>query len=150
MPIVDESIVIPAPPEAVFDYLDDPANITSFQATVMSAELEGEGPVSVGSRVKGTSKVLGRTFDWSAEVTEHDRPRRWASKTVEGKIPFTLVYTCEAEDEGTRLRYHLEAPAGLGGVFGRLADALVNKAYTRQVRADLATLAEILTEHGDG
>src|SRR5437870_1871419 len=108
MPITDESIVIPVPPEKVFDYVDDPANYASFQATNLHAELEGDGPVRVGSRIKGADKILGRTSDWVIEVTEHERPTRSAFRTVEGKINCTSAYTLSPEGDGTRLNYHLE------------------------------------------
>ncbi|GAB2707774.1 SRPBCC family protein [Arthrobacter bambusae] len=147
MPITDESIVIPVPPEEVFDYLNDPTHLAEYDATILTSELEGDGPVRVGSRFKGTSKILGRTFDWVVEVTENERPTKQVVKSVEGKIDFTGTYTMTPEDAGTRLNYRLESGAGLGGVFGRVADVLVNKAYARQMRANLATLAEILTEH---
>ncbi|WP_138418708.1 SRPBCC family protein [Sinomonas gamaensis] len=154
MPIVDESIVIPVPPEEVFDYIVEPANVPAFQATVQSCELLTDGPVGVGSHIKGTSKVLGFSFEWTAEVTEHNRPSRWVSKTIAGKLPFTVTYTITAEDNGTRMRYHIESPTGLGGVFGKLADAAVTRSYTHQVRSDLATLSEIPIhqhdQHGRG
>ncbi|UKA64510.1 SRPBCC family protein [Arthrobacter sp. FW306-04-A] len=150
MPITDESIVIPVPPEEVFDYLNDPTHLAEYDATILTSELEGDGPVRVGSRFKGTSKILGRTFDWVVEVTEDERPTKQTIKSVEGKIDFIGTYTMTPEAGGTRLNYRLESGAGLGGVFGRVADVLVNKAYARQTRANLATLAEILTEHGEG
>lgn len=149
MPITDESIVIPVAPEEVFDYLNDPTHMPEWDATILSTELEGDGPVRVGTRFKGKSRILGRTFDWKAEVTEDERPTKQSIKSVEGKIDFTGTYTLSPEAGGTRLNYHLESGAGLGGVFGRIADPLVNKAYARQVRANLATLSEILTEHKD-
>jgi hypothetical protein len=43
----------------------------------------------------------------------------------------------------------VDADPGLGGVFGRLADPLVERAQGRTVRNNLETLAEILTEHED-
>jgi uncharacterized membrane protein len=147
MPVTEESIVIPAPPEEVFDYIDDPRNLPTYDSTILHAEIEGDGPVQVGSRFKGTSKILGRTFDWVVEVTENERPKKQAIRSVEGKIEFCGTYTLTPEGEGTRLDYRLESAAGLGGVFGRIGDALVNKAYSRQTRANLATLSEILTEH---
>ncbi|MCA4132466.1 SRPBCC family protein [Arthrobacter sp. M4] len=150
MPVTDESIVIPVPPEEVFDYLNDPTHLPEYDATVLTSELQGDGPVQVGSRFKGKSKILGRTFDWVVEVTEDERPTKQAIKSVEGKIDFTGTFTMTPETGGTRLEYRLESGAGLGGVFGRIADALVNKAYARQVRANLATLSEILTEHREG
>ena len=150
MPVTEESIVIPVPPEEVFDYLNDPAHLPEYDATILTSELQGVGPVQVGSRFKGKSKILGRTFDWTVEVTELDRPTKQTIKSVEGKIDFTGTYALTPEAGGTRVDYRLEAGSGLGGVFGRIADGLVNKAYARQVRANLATLSEILTEHREG
>jgi carbon monoxide dehydrogenase subunit G len=145
MPTTDESIVIPASPERVFAYLEDPANLPSYQATILRAE--SDGPTAVGTRIRGTSKILGRTFDWTMEVTEHESPARFALKSVEGKISFTSAYTLAPEGAGTRVNYRLDADPGLGGVFGRIADPLVNKVYSRQILADLETLSQILTEH---
>lgn len=147
MPTTEESIVIQAPAEEIFDFLNDPTNLPTYDSTILHSELEGDGPVQVGSRFKGTSKILGRTFDWVVEVTVNDRPTKQAIRSVEGKIDFTGTYILTPEGEGTRVDYRLEAAAGLGGVFGRFADALVNKVYSRQMRANLATLSEILSEH---
>lgn len=149
MPVTDESIVIPVPPEEVFDYLNDPTHLPAYDASILTSELEGDGPVRVGSRFAGKAKIIGVNFDWKVEVTEDDRPTKLAVKSVEGKIDFTSTYTLTPEAGGTRLNWRVESGAGLGGVFGRVADALVNKAYARQVRANLATLSEIFTEHGE-
>ncbi|WP_171042502.1 SRPBCC family protein [Sinomonas gamaensis] len=150
MPTIEESVFIAAPPEEVFAYLDTPANIPEYSGNVVTAELDGEGPVRVGSRIRGTSKILGRTFDWLVEVQEHDPPKTAVSRSVEGKINFATTYEVMPEGQGTRVNYRIDADPGLGGVFGKLADALVQKAYARQVHADLATLAEILTEQREG
>jgi hypothetical protein len=53
IPITDESIVISVPPEEVFDYLNDPTDLPEFDATILTSELEGDGPVRVGSRFRG-------------------------------------------------------------------------------------------------
>lgn len=148
MPTIEESIVIAAPPERVFDYLLDPASFAQFSGSILYSELEGEGPLRVGSRIKGATKVLGRTVEWVVECTDLDRPNKLATRSVEGQIDLSTAYMMAPQGEGTHLTYRLETAAGLGGVFGRLADAVVNRVYERQVRADLATLAEILTEHG--
>ena len=60
-------------------------------------------------------------------------------------MQFTVSNTLEPEGDGTRFTYRVEAESGLGGVFGRLADPLVEKAQRRTVRANLDTLAELLT-----
>lgn len=150
MTVTDESILIPVPPEVVFDYLDNPSNFPVFDPTILSAELDGDGPVRVGSRIKGVNKILGQTFGWTVEVTDHDRPTRLAVKTVEGKIAFTTTYTLSPEAGGTRLHYRNESPAGLGDVFGDTPEADLADVGSRQMRANLAALSEILTDHRQG
>ncbi|WP_175637338.1 SRPBCC family protein [Sinomonas mesophila] len=147
MPEIEESVSISRPPQEVFDVVSNPENIPMFDSSVIHTELIGGGPVGVGTRFRGTSKVLGRSFDWTAEIVEHDPPRRSTSKSVEGKLDFTVSMTCEAEDGGTRLTQRIEAASGLGGIFGRIGDPLVEKVQARTVRANLESLAEYLAEH---
>jgi Polyketide cyclase / dehydrase and lipid transport len=74
-----------------------------------------------------------------------EHPTRMKSRAVEGKLRFEVTNTFEAQNGGTHFTYRVEADPGLGGVFGRLADPLVEKAQRRTVRANLETLAELLT-----
>lgn len=149
MPVVEESVIIARPPQDVFDFLAKPENIAVFDSSVTSSKQVGDGPVGVGSRARGTSKIMGRQFDWTTEVTEFDPPRRMVSRAVEGKLEFTVALTTEPAEGGTRLTQRIEASSGLGGIFGKLADPLVERAQGRTVRANLETLAELLAEHPD-
>jgi carbon monoxide dehydrogenase subunit G len=149
MPVVEESVVIARPPQEVFDFLAKFENTAVFDSSVTSSEQVSDGPVGLGSRGRGTSKVMGRTFDWTTEIVEFDRPRRLVSRSVEGKLDFTVSLTMEPSDGGTRLTQRIEAASGLGGIFGKLADPLVERAQGRTVRANLETLAELLEEHPD-
>jgi carbon monoxide dehydrogenase subunit G len=96
--------------------------------------------------LRGTSKILGRRFEWATEITEFDRPRRSSSRSVEGKLQFTVTVLVEPADGGARLTYRVDAASGLGGIFGRLADPIVERAQARTVRANLETLAELLAK----
>lgn len=103
--------------------------------------------MGMGVRSSGTSKIMGRSFDWTTEVTEFEAPRRVVNRSVEGKLSFTITNSFEAVEGGTRFTYRIDAASGLGGVFGRLADPFVQRAQARSVRANLESLAELLTEH---
>lgn len=149
MPVVEESVIIARPAQEVFDFLAKYENIPVYDSAVTSAEQVGEGPVAAGTRGRGTTKIMGRSFDWTTEVTEFDPPRRLVSRSVDGKLDFTVALSLEPADGGTRLTQRVEAGSGLGGVFGKLADSLVERAYGRTVRANLETLAELLAEHPD-
>ncbi len=78
--------------------------------------------------------------------TELEPAARVSSRAVDGKLHFTVTNTMRAEAGGTRFTYRVEAESGLGGIFGRLSDPIVEKAQRRTVRANLDTLAELLAQ----
>lgn len=151
MAVVEESVVIPRTPQEVFDYVTDAKHLASWDNSIVEADWEGQAQAGAGSRVRGVSKILGRRFPWVTEFTEYERPHRAAYRSVEGPLRFTITERFEPEDGGasTRFTWRVDADPGLGGVFGRLADPLVERAQGRTVRNNLETLAEILTEHED-
>lgn len=144
MPVVEESVVIARSPEEVFDYLVQAANLPEWDSSIVEAEQVGAEPVGVRTRWRGTSKILGRRFRWVTEITEFDRPRRSSSRSVEGTLQFAVTVLVEPADGGARFTYRVDAESGLGGVFGRIADPIVERAQARTVRANLETLAELL------
>jgi carbon monoxide dehydrogenase subunit G len=144
MPVVEHEVVIAAAPETVFDHLSDPRNAGRWDLSIVDVEQVEPGPLAVGTHWRGTSRVLGRRFEWTAETTELERPARMTSRSVAGPLSFTLTYDLRAEDGGTRLRYRMEAESGLGGLFGRFADPVVQRAQSRTVRSNLQRLAEQL------
>ena len=150
MAVIEESVYIARPGQEVFDFLTKTSNIPVWDSSVVQAEQMGDGPVEVGTRFKGTSKIMGRRFDWVTENTHFEPPTKTVIRSVEGKLDFTISYTLEPQGDGTQLTYRIDAASGLGGVFGKLADPFVQKAHTRTVRANLETLADLLAEHPDG
>jgi carbon monoxide dehydrogenase subunit G len=147
MAVIEESVFISRPIQEVFDFLIKASNIPVWDSSVVQAEQIGDGPVEVGTRFKGTSKIMGRRFDWVTENTEFDPPTKTMFGTAEGPLVFAISYSLEPQGDGTRLTYRIDADSGLGGVFGKLADTFVEKAHARTVRANLETLADLLAEH---
>ena len=148
MPVVDESVVVPQSAEVVFDFLLDPQNLPVWESSVVESHQIGDGPAAVGTRSEGVNKVLGVRFDWASEISELQRPSRvaWTAVAAGDRFHFTVAYGVEAVDAGSRVTYHVEAEAGLGGVFGRFADPLVVGAQRRTMRSSLENLAALLAE----
>jgi uncharacterized protein YndB with AHSA1/START domain len=149
MAVIDESIFIPRSPQEVFDYISRAETFPTWDASVLEAEQVTEGERGVGTRLRGVNKILGRRFPWVAEFVEFTPPNRLVSRSVEGPLHFTITETIQPEERGSRFTWHADADAGLGGIFGKLADPLVEKAQARTVRNNLETLTEVLTEHRD-
>jgi uncharacterized protein YndB with AHSA1/START domain len=145
VPTVEETVFISRTPEEVFDYVSTAQNLPVWDSSILEAEQIDSGQVRVGTRWRGVSKILGRRFEWTTEMVELDPPTTTVSRAVEGKLNFTVTNTYQPEAGGTRFTYKVEAESGLGNIFGRLADPMVEKAQRRTVRANLDTLAELLT-----
>ena len=146
MPVIDETVVIARPVGEVFDFLTHAENLPRWDASMLECVQVGSGAVTVGTRYRGASKILGRRIEWATEVTEFVPGVRMASRSVEGPLTFTVSYEVSASDAGTTLRYRLAAESGLGGAFGRAMEPIVERAQTKVVRANLAKLASLLEQ----
>ncbi|MFE5708576.1 hypothetical protein CJ179_30550 [Rhodococcus sp. ACS1] len=146
MPVTEQSVVIARPASEVWDFLTDAANWPSWEASIVECEQVTDGELGVGTRWRGVNRVLGKRIDWETEFVEYQPGKVATSKSVEGdKIGVTATTRIEEVDGGTLFTYRVDTESGLGGVFGKLADPLVTKAYSRMMRASLDNLADLLT-----
>lgn len=98
---------------------------------MIQAAQVGDGPSGLGTRSKGTSKVLGRQFDWVTENVHFDPPKQTVIRSVEGKFDFTISNVLEPETSGSRLTYRVEVANGMGGFLANLRI----RSCTRPMRA---------------
>ena len=146
MPQVDENIFIKQTPQTVFDYLIQAENLPVWDVSVVKAEQVDQNPVGLGTRTKGASKIMGKQFDWTTEITTFEPASQVAWTSVDGGVQFSVNYVLAPEAGGTRVTVHLEAQPGLGGVFGRMTDPFIAKVQARTMRANLETLADLLAQ----
>lgn len=144
MPVIDETVVITRPAIDVFDFLMVAANLPRWDSSIVECVQVGDGAVTMGTRYRGTSLVLGRRIEWTTEVVELVPGARAVSRSVDGPLTFTVAYEVSPSPAGTTLRYRLEAESGLGGAFGRAIEPIVQRAQTKVVQANLGTLAGLL------
>jgi uncharacterized membrane protein len=146
MPVIEETVVIARPAGEVFDFLMVAENLPRWDSSMLECVQVGNGAVTVGTRYRGASKILGRRIEWTTEVVEFVPGVRAASRSVEGSLTFTISYEVAASPAGTTLRYRLAAESGLGGAFGRAMEPIVQKAQAKIVRSNLGTLASLLEQ----
>ena len=145
MPVVEQSVVISRPASEVWDFITTPENWPTWESSIVECDQVTDNPIGVGTRWHGVTRILGKRFDWMTEFTEYQPAKVGTSKSVEGKFGFTATTKLEEVDGGTLFTYRVDSESGLGGVFGKLADPLVTKAYSRMMRASLDNLADLLT-----
>src|SRR3954454_14263605 len=120
----------------------DPDNATSWYKNIVSVEWETEPPLAVGSRLRFVARFLGRTLEYTYEVTEHDPGRRFVMGTAQGPFPMETTYIWDDAGAGTTrmtLRNQGE-PVG----FSKLSAPLLLRAMRRANEADLARLKRLL------
>jgi polyketide cyclase/dehydrase/lipid transport protein len=121
-------------PAAVAEYMTDPANDPEWIGGLREAELVGDGPVGVGTRVRRVAYFLGRRVEYVNEILALD-DRHLDMRSVKAPFPMHITYRFEpAPGGGTDVSNHVRG----GGL--RLFAPFVR----RNVQRDLERLRENL------
>ncbi|MDH3606295.1 MAG: SRPBCC family protein [Acidimicrobiia bacterium] len=139
---VTETIEIKRLPEGVHAFLTDPDNALLWQSNLIDFELI-DSRYEKGSMLRGMNKVAGKKVEFVAEIAEHELGKHTLIRSTEAPVGFTLEYTFAPAALGTKMTYHMETEA-FGGFFGKLADPLVVRMFSKDVRANLEKLKELL------
>jgi hypothetical protein len=137
-PIV-HSIEVAQSPDELFAFLTDFSRAAEWQENLVSANLEGGGPMSVGSRVKMTRRIGRGERTMTNEVTEHNPPRTFALHGIDGPVRAVGKGTVEPAGDG-RSRFTMELDFEGHGI-GKLLVPLVVR---RQAKSDMAKSQERL------
>jgi carbon monoxide dehydrogenase subunit G len=127
---IEQTFFVARPPEEVFDYVTNPANLSRWQTSNRSIEPLTDGPAGVGSRFRERTKPpLGKEFEQITEFTEFDRPRRVQVHVVEGPYPVDGTWTFEPAGDGTRVAFIAEGE--LTGLM-KLLEPVASRLLARQ------------------
>jgi carbon monoxide dehydrogenase subunit G len=128
---IEQSFSVSRPPEVVFDYLTNPANLAAWQTSKTSVEQLTAGAPQLGTRVRERTKgPRGKEFEQIVEFTEFDRPARVHAHIVEGPYPVDGTWSLATDGAGTRVDFVAEGE--LPGV-PRLLQPLAKRLLARQM-----------------
>lgn len=111
MPGFKTSEKIRLPREAVFNYVADTKNSTSWLPGVVATEMLTAGPMRVGARYRETRQAAELTGDTEIEVKEFDPPRRFATGFDKRGYRTTYTYTFLEQGSGTKVELECEVDA---------------------------------------
>lgn len=103
-PIV-HSVEINRSPEEVFAYVTDPSRFTEWQDAVVSARVEGGGPVHQGTRIALTRRMGKREQTMTSELTDYSPPRTYAFRVLDGPVRALGNGKFEQAGDGDRTRF---------------------------------------------
>jgi uncharacterized membrane protein len=137
--MITSSIEIDRSAEDVFAYLDQLDRHSEWQTSLVTARIDGDGPVGVGTRVVEKRKPGG---EYTYEITAHDPPRSSAWRGLTGPIrPVGTVTVEPLGDSSSRATVAFELEGhGIGKLFAPIARMQARK----QVPQDQQKLKEIL------
>jgi uncharacterized membrane protein len=139
---IEESVVIDKPRHEVFEFFADPDNVTVYSSNLVDYEVIEGQPDQVGRKARFSVKVLGVRLDYTDELVERVQDERAKLESRDGRIPYAITLTFSDEGSGTKVAW-LQESETLGGVF-KLADGLVLKIYSKDVRSNLEKAKAIL------
>ena len=142
---VRESIVLPAPPERVWELVMDPSQLERWVTTHDSYEGADAGPLAAGDEFTQKLRLARKSFEVRWRVVEADAPKlaRWVGDGPAGSTA-NVLYRLEGDDGKTRFDYENEF-ALPGGPLGKAAGGLLAAAPgAREARKSLARLSALL------
>jgi hypothetical protein len=132
------------PPQDVFAFLADPANLAKYQANTISAEWASTGTPGVGSTFKVLSKTPVGTTEVMMEVTIWEPPNRHGFRSIKVPFPFKRVNgvtTLVPKGNGTQLTLQGEFVAV--GIF-QLVEGLLGRQIIQQDASNIRAMKQLL------
>jgi uncharacterized protein YndB with AHSA1/START domain len=102
---IREVVELDRPPEVVFPYIADFANLTDWDPGAVAVRSRTPGPLAVGTAYEVTSAFRGREIDLRYVVTALDPPRRVVLEGDSDSVVAVDEITFEPAEIGTRVTY---------------------------------------------
>ena len=138
---MEGNITIGRPVEEVFAYVTDIGNFAKWNEQAGQSEQTSEGPVGVGTTYRGSYELMGRSMEWTSEITEYEPNRRMAQKIDMGPAVMAMSWLVEPVGDGTK--FTMISEGEMGGL-AKLAGPLMDRTMKKQMEGNLARLKALL------
>ena len=144
---VSQTVTVPAQPQAVFEYLDDPHNHVEVTPSLVS--VENVQPLeNGGKRTDFVYAIAGVKLEGELVETVHEPDERMVFE-LRGQLSGEIDIQLEPDEEGTQVTYTgtYDVP---GKVLSRVAEPFVRQYNERELRTLLEHLRARLAGPDDG
>ncbi len=135
---------IKRPPQDVFDYFSNPANLAEWQSNTDYAEWVSSGDPGVGSKFKVVTMYGGSPTEVLLQITIWDRPNCYAFRSIDTPFPLKRlegVTTLTPKDNGTHLVF--KGQIALSSFF-KLGESLISKQAIQQDGSNIVMMKQVL------
>ena len=138
---VEAGITIAAPPEKVFAFVADLANLPRWQTGIVAAARTSPDPVGVGSTARVTREMAGHSLTVDLTVTDFEPGRRLALASEASGVSVTATLEMQpADDDSTVARSGIEIKAG--SLFMAALEGVIANAAAGELTSGLERLRE--------
>jgi carbon monoxide dehydrogenase subunit G len=140
MTLVTKKVVVDAPLERVFAYVNEPSTMAEWLPGMVEVrEVIGTG---LGQQYEWTYKMAGLLLRGQSTVVELVANERAVHQSI-GTIGSTWTYTVEPRDEGTALTVEVEYTVPVP-VLGKLVERVAVRHDARDLETALVNVKEML------
>jgi uncharacterized membrane protein len=137
---LNESIVISAPPQTVWDHLADPENYLRFMSGVTRWEVVGEKSTGLGARYRMLIRVGAAEVGGLIEWVEWSEPRDMAWSSVTGIDQRGRWRIRELDDGRSRVELRYAYGVAGSGIPGWISELVASSSLRRHLRRTLHQL----------
>ena len=135
------SLLIARPLDDVFAFIEDARNRPRWDDGVESEELTSPEPIGVGTTVRTRLRSMGRDYQYTWEVVEHEPPRRMTIESTSGPFPTTLAYRLDEQGGATAVDFSV---SGRPGGLLRVLEPLIARNTQKNLDRGFARLKQVL------
>lgn len=132
-------VLISRPLDEVFAFVGDVRNRPRWDESVDSEELTSPEPIEVGSTVRTRLRSMGREYEYTWEIVEHEPPNRMRVESTSGPFPTILGFQFDDREGTTEVQATVTGrPTGLLRLFqpmiARTTQKNLDRGYARLKR----------------
>ena len=142
---VTTSITSACPLAVVSDFSSNPENATRWYKNIKLSVWKSEPPLSVGSLVMFRAHFLGRSLEYTYEVSKFEKGAVLIMRTSEGPFPMETTYQWEKVSEAETLMTLRNRGEPRG--FSRIVAPLMQRMMRKANEEDLLALKTILEKN---
>lgn len=114
-------IVVHRPLQTVFDFVADARNEPRYNPHILRAEKISSGPISVGTQFRNETASMGRTTEWTIELTCYAPPRQLSTFLHSSAMDIQGTMTFDSVGPGTWMQWSwILKPRGVFRLFAPL------------------------------
>jgi carbon monoxide dehydrogenase subunit G len=141
---VEASAEIAAPPDEVFAFLADPANLPTWQTGIVSAERTSPDPIGIGSTARVVRELGGQRLAVDVTVTVYDAGRHLVLSSALSGIGVEATLDLAPRNDATDLRFAMTIKAQ--NIFMAPIEGMVADGAQRDLEDSLKRLQAVFAD----